>query len=94
MQCTVYCDRIFLPYCLPLTEACFGGWEIWYESSYSYLPAQVCNVIPPQGLSAYNTRLFKKESEGKHCYEVRLASAVKRGEEVKKKKSRQCFKLI
>uniref|UniRef100_A0A4W4DY76 Dipeptidyl peptidase 3 n=1 Tax=Electrophorus electricus TaxID=8005 RepID=A0A4W4DY76_ELEEL len=32
-------------------------------------------------LSAYNTRLFKKESAGKHCYEVRLASAVKKGEE-------------
>lgn len=27
-------------------------------------------------LSAYNTRLFKKESGGKTCYEVRLASAV------------------
>ncbi|TSL04314.1 Dipeptidyl peptidase 3 [Bagarius yarrelli] len=29
-------------------------------------------------LSAYNTRLFRKESEGKRCYEVRLASAVKK----------------
>uniref|UniRef100_A0A8C6TME1 Dipeptidyl peptidase 3 n=1 Tax=Neogobius melanostomus TaxID=47308 RepID=A0A8C6TME1_9GOBI len=28
-------------------------------------------------LSAYNTRLFKKENGGKTCYEVRLASAVK-----------------
>ncbi|CAL1573218.1 unnamed protein product [Knipowitschia caucasica] len=28
-------------------------------------------------LSAYNTRLFKKEDGGKICYEVRLASAVK-----------------
>ncbi|KAK7925906.1 hypothetical protein WMY93_008216 [Mugilogobius chulae] len=28
-------------------------------------------------LSAYNTRLFKKEDGGKTCYEVRLASAVK-----------------
>ncbi|XP_051903615.1 dipeptidyl peptidase 3 [Hippocampus zosterae] len=29
-------------------------------------------------LSAYNTRLFKKENGGKTCYEVRLASAVKK----------------
>lgn len=49
---------------------------------------QVYNVLPPQNLSAYNTRLFKKESEGKRCYEVRLASAVKKGEEIKKKKDR------
>ncbi|CAG11740.1 unnamed protein product, partial [Tetraodon nigroviridis] len=29
-------------------------------------------------LSAYNTRLFKRESGGKACYEVRLASAVQK----------------
>lgn len=29
-------------------------------------------------LSAYNTRLFKKEDGGKACYEVRLASAVQK----------------
>ena len=33
-----------------------------------------------QKLSAYNTRLFKKEGGGKTCYEVRLASAVTTGE--------------
>lgn len=57
-------------------------------SSNSYFPAQVCNIIPPQNLSAYNTRLFKKESDGKRCYEVRLASAVKKGEEIKKEYSK------
>uniref|UniRef100_A0A3Q3WMX7 Dipeptidyl peptidase 3 n=1 Tax=Mola mola TaxID=94237 RepID=A0A3Q3WMX7_MOLML len=31
-------------------------------------------------LSAYNTRLFKKENGGKACYEVRLASAVQKGQ--------------
>ncbi|XP_027032578.2 dipeptidyl peptidase 3 [Tachysurus fulvidraco] len=34
--------------------------------------------LDSKNLSAYNTRLFKKESEGKRCYEVRLASAVKK----------------
>lgn len=33
-----------------------------------------------QKLSAYNTRLFKKENGAKTCYEVRLASAVKKGQ--------------
>lgn len=33
-----------------------------------------------KNLSAYNTRLFKTEVDGKRCYEVRLASAVKKGE--------------
>uniref|UniRef100_A0A7N9ARS3 Dipeptidyl peptidase 3 n=1 Tax=Mastacembelus armatus TaxID=205130 RepID=A0A7N9ARS3_9TELE len=31
-------------------------------------------------LSAYNTRLFKKDSGEKACYEVRLASAVQKGQ--------------
>ncbi|XP_051960515.1 dipeptidyl peptidase 3-like [Xyrauchen texanus] len=31
-----------------------------------------------KNLSAYNTRLFKTELDGKRCYEVRLASAVKK----------------
>uniref|UniRef100_A0A3B4WVI5 Dipeptidyl peptidase 3 n=1 Tax=Seriola lalandi dorsalis TaxID=1841481 RepID=A0A3B4WVI5_SERLL len=31
-------------------------------------------------LSAYNTRLFKKDNGGKACYEVRLASAVQKGQ--------------
>ncbi|KAI4887872.1 hypothetical protein NFI96_015080, partial [Prochilodus magdalenae] len=35
--------------------------------------------LDSKNLSAYNTRLFKKESDGKRCYEVRLASAVKKG---------------
>lgn len=56
-------------------------WE--HEDLYSNFPAQVYNLVLPQNLSAYNTRLFKKESEGKRCYEVRLASAVKKGEEIK-----------
>uniref|UniRef100_A0A4W6EZX7 Dipeptidyl peptidase 3 n=1 Tax=Lates calcarifer TaxID=8187 RepID=A0A4W6EZX7_LATCA len=30
-------------------------------------------------LSAYNTRLFKRDDGGKACYEVRLASAVQKG---------------
>ncbi|XP_030638508.1 dipeptidyl peptidase 3 [Chanos chanos] len=34
--------------------------------------------LDSKNLSAYNTRLFKKDAEGKHCYEVRLASAVKK----------------
>ncbi|XP_066502754.1 dipeptidyl peptidase 3 [Hoplias malabaricus] len=34
--------------------------------------------LDSKNLSAYNTRLFKTESEGKCCYEVRLASAVKK----------------
>ncbi|XP_072517707.1 dipeptidyl peptidase 3 [Salminus brasiliensis] len=34
--------------------------------------------LDSKNLSAYNTRLFKKESDGKRCYEVRLASAVKK----------------
>lgn len=34
--------------------------------------------LDSKNLSAYNTRLFKKESEGKRFYEVRLASAVKK----------------
>lgn len=33
-----------------------------------------------QKLSAYNTRLFKRDKEGKACYEVRLASAVQKGQ--------------
>uniref|UniRef100_A0AAX7SIA5 Dipeptidyl peptidase 3 n=1 Tax=Astatotilapia calliptera TaxID=8154 RepID=A0AAX7SIA5_ASTCA len=36
-------------------------------------------------LSAYNTRLFKKEDGGKACYEVRLASAVQKGQTAVKK---------
>uniref|UniRef100_A0A8C7W6P8 Dipeptidyl peptidase 3 n=1 Tax=Oncorhynchus mykiss TaxID=8022 RepID=A0A8C7W6P8_ONCMY len=36
--------------------------------------------LDSKNLSAYNTRLFKKKSEGKSCYEVRLASAVQEGE--------------
>uniref|UniRef100_A0A6Q2XKX7 Dipeptidyl peptidase 3 n=1 Tax=Esox lucius TaxID=8010 RepID=A0A6Q2XKX7_ESOLU len=36
--------------------------------------------LDSKNLSAYNTRLFKKKSEGKTCYEVRLASAVENGE--------------
>uniref|UniRef100_A0A669CSZ3 Dipeptidyl peptidase 3 n=1 Tax=Oreochromis niloticus TaxID=8128 RepID=A0A669CSZ3_ORENI len=36
-------------------------------------------------LSAYNTRLFKKEDGGKTCYEVRLASAVQKGQTAVKK---------
>uniref|UniRef100_A0A671VND8 Dipeptidyl peptidase 3 n=1 Tax=Sparus aurata TaxID=8175 RepID=A0A671VND8_SPAAU len=31
-------------------------------------------------LSAYNTRLFKRDNGGKACYEVRLASAVQKGQ--------------
>ncbi|KAF7697226.1 dipeptidyl peptidase 3 [Silurus meridionalis] len=34
--------------------------------------------LDSKNLSAYNTRLFKTESDGKRCYEVRLASAVKK----------------
>uniref|UniRef100_A0AAR2JCZ2 Dipeptidyl peptidase 3 n=1 Tax=Pygocentrus nattereri TaxID=42514 RepID=A0AAR2JCZ2_PYGNA len=34
--------------------------------------------LDSKNLSAYNTRLFKKESDGKRCYEVRLAAAVKK----------------
>ncbi|KAM9451195.1 dipeptidyl peptidase 3 isoform 1-T3 [Clarias gariepinus] len=34
--------------------------------------------LDSKNLSAYNTRLFKKVSEGKRHYEVRLASAVKK----------------
>lgn len=34
--------------------------------------------LDSKNLSAYNTRLFKKECDGKRCYEVRLASAVKK----------------
>uniref|UniRef100_A0A674P8Y7 Dipeptidyl peptidase 3 n=1 Tax=Takifugu rubripes TaxID=31033 RepID=A0A674P8Y7_TAKRU len=33
-------------------------------------------------LSAYNTRLFKRENGGKICYEVRLASAVQKGQKL------------
>uniref|UniRef100_A0A673Y937 Dipeptidyl peptidase 3 n=1 Tax=Salmo trutta TaxID=8032 RepID=A0A673Y937_SALTR len=36
--------------------------------------------LDSKNLSAYNTRLFKKKSEGKASYEVRLASAVQKGE--------------
>uniref|UniRef100_A0AAR2KSK0 Dipeptidyl peptidase 3 n=1 Tax=Pygocentrus nattereri TaxID=42514 RepID=A0AAR2KSK0_PYGNA len=32
--------------------------------------------LDSKNLSAYNTRLFKKESDGKRCYEVRLAAAA------------------
>uniref|UniRef100_A0AAQ5Y9X4 Dipeptidyl peptidase 3 n=1 Tax=Amphiprion ocellaris TaxID=80972 RepID=A0AAQ5Y9X4_AMPOC len=35
-------------------------------------------------LSAYNTRLFKKDNGGKACYEVRLASAVQKGQNYSK----------
>uniref|UniRef100_A0A669E051 Dipeptidyl peptidase 3 n=1 Tax=Oreochromis niloticus TaxID=8128 RepID=A0A669E051_ORENI len=45
-------------------------------------------------LSAYNTRLFKKEDGGKTCYEVRLASAVQKGQTAVKKaktKGKKCF---
>jgi len=38
-----------------------------------------CVCVRVQNLSAYNTRLFKKESGGKPCYEVRLASAEQKG---------------
>ncbi|XP_056140774.1 dipeptidyl peptidase 3 isoform X2 [Lampris incognitus] len=34
--------------------------------------------LDSKNLSAYNTRLFKKENGGKACYEVRLASAVQK----------------
>ncbi|CAL8265755.1 unnamed protein product [Merluccius merluccius] len=34
--------------------------------------------LDSKNLSAYNTRLFKKENGGKMCYEVRLASAVQK----------------
>ncbi|KAM4620942.1 dipeptidyl peptidase 3 isoform 2-T2 [Polymixia lowei] len=34
--------------------------------------------LDSQNLSAYNTRLFKRENGGKACYEVRLASAVQK----------------
>ncbi|XP_057215981.1 dipeptidyl peptidase 3 [Triplophysa rosa] len=34
--------------------------------------------LDSKNLSAYNTRLFKTEVDGKRCYEVRLASAVKK----------------
>ncbi|XP_051956429.1 dipeptidyl peptidase 3 [Xyrauchen texanus] len=34
--------------------------------------------LDSKNLSAYNTRLFKTELDGKRCYEVRLASAVKK----------------
>ncbi|XP_034033982.1 dipeptidyl peptidase 3 isoform X1 [Thalassophryne amazonica] len=34
--------------------------------------------LDSQKLSAYNTRLFKSDSGGKACYEVRLASAVQK----------------
>uniref|UniRef100_A0A8C2B1J1 Dipeptidyl peptidase 3 n=1 Tax=Cyprinus carpio TaxID=7962 RepID=A0A8C2B1J1_CYPCA len=37
--------------------------------------------LDSKNLSAYNTRLFKTEIDGKRCYEVRLASAEK-GDEV------------
>uniref|UniRef100_A0A667YRT1 Dipeptidyl peptidase 3 n=1 Tax=Myripristis murdjan TaxID=586833 RepID=A0A667YRT1_9TELE len=36
--------------------------------------------LDSQNLSAYNTRLFKRENGGKACYEVRLASAVQKGQ--------------
>lgn len=36
-------------------------------------------VACAQKLSAYNTRLFKRDNGGKACYEVRLASAVQKG---------------
>uniref|UniRef100_A0AAR2M688 Dipeptidyl peptidase 3 n=1 Tax=Pygocentrus nattereri TaxID=42514 RepID=A0AAR2M688_PYGNA len=45
--------------------------------------------LDSKNLSAYNTRLFKKESDGKRCYEVRLAAAVKKGEDKDRQKAYQ-----
>lgn len=56
---------------------------VMYLSLPSHVRVRIAGFkeLPPlQNLSAYNTRLFKKKSEGKASYEVRLASAVQKGE--------------
>lgn len=47
--------------------------------------------LDSKNLSAYNTRLFKKvEADGKRCYEVRLASAVKEAAAVDGEADNKC----
>lgn len=47
--------------------------------------------LDSKNLSAYNTRLFKKvEADGKRCYEVRLASAVKEAAPVDGEADNKC----
>ncbi|XP_062867238.1 dipeptidyl peptidase 3 [Trichomycterus rosablanca] len=56
-----------------------GGITTYFSGNCYLGDAELAQkFLDSKNLSAYNTRLFKKESDGKRCYEVRLASAVKK----------------
>ncbi|KAL3042652.1 hypothetical protein OYC64_020552 [Pagothenia borchgrevinki] len=55
------------------------GITTYFSGNCSLEDAELAQrFLDSKKLSAYNTRLFKREKEGKACYEVRLASAVQK----------------
>uniref|UniRef100_A0AAQ4PP70 Dipeptidyl peptidase 3 n=1 Tax=Gasterosteus aculeatus aculeatus TaxID=481459 RepID=A0AAQ4PP70_GASAC len=57
------------------------GITTYFSGNCSLEDAELAQkFLDSKKLSAYNTRLFKRDKEGKACYEVRLASAVQKGQ--------------
>ncbi|XP_008331494.1 dipeptidyl peptidase 3 isoform X2 [Cynoglossus semilaevis] len=55
------------------------GITTYFSGNCSLEDAELAQkFLDSKKLSAYNTRLFKRENGGKSCYEVRLASAVQK----------------
>uniref|UniRef100_A0A8C5E167 Dipeptidyl peptidase 3 n=1 Tax=Gouania willdenowi TaxID=441366 RepID=A0A8C5E167_GOUWI len=57
------------------------GITTYFSGNCSLEDAELAQkFLDSKKLSAYNTRLFKRENGGKACYEVRLASAEQKGQ--------------
>uniref|UniRef100_A0A8C5DX93 Dipeptidyl peptidase 3 n=1 Tax=Gouania willdenowi TaxID=441366 RepID=A0A8C5DX93_GOUWI len=60
------------------------GITTYFSGNCSLEDAELAQkFLDSKKLSAYNTRLFKRENGGKACYEVRLASAEQKGQNCK-----------